>query len=262
MQNELVGRLSGWAALAALGVRYGTFFGLIALAASWTVFGFKPRWTRIGQSLALIAMAVLAMLVSGLLGNMARGEVLPFAGAMSLVAIGQWLLIAGLLWTMTAPRRVRLCRIQDLSPDLRAREAQFGIRDLLIATGVTAALLAVIRAVLSQSWPSSGMSSTPGALLIFGYLAACNAFVTMPLLAAPLLRRFGAAATLLALAFVALVTVCELTAWFRQIGPIHAVHGFSHRVVVWVMNYSQAAWVLAALVTLRADGYRLVATAV
>jgi len=259
MQPDLLGRWSGWVAVAAPAVQYGTFFGLIALAAGWTVFSFARPKARIFHSLVLVAMSVLAMCLGGLLGNVARGELLAFAGVIGLVAIAQWLMIAGLLWPLLATRNVRLCNVQDLTSVERAKSQQYGIREMLIATAVAAVLLGAIRWFLSQPWPSSLDSSASRTLLVFGYLAACNTFVMLPLLVSPLLRRFAMVSTLLALAFVAVVSVCELTALRQQFGPVHAAHAINLGVVCWLMNFTQAGWVLAALITFRADGYRLVA---
>ena len=96
-------------------------------------------------------------------------------------------------------------------------------------------------------------------VLTFAYLALCNVFVTMPLLVAPLLRRFALVCTLLALAFVTLVTVGENSALvFIERAPNNTQLIVWQRMY-WATNYFQAMWVLLALGTLRLGGYRLAA---
>jgi len=206
--------------------------------------------------MVLCGSALVAVLLNGLLSNMPDGQFPAFAGVFGLIAVGQWLLIAIPLWLLLTRRGISFRHVGELSPDVRATDQQFGIREILIVTAVTASLLSAIR-WLFASLPWAPDESMRRGLMIFGYLALCNVFVTLPLLVAPLLRRFAHVSTLIALAFIALITSCEVPA-FHQVER----NSTNERIVwitLWVMNYVQAMWVLMALGTLRAGGYRLAA---
>jgi hypothetical protein len=244
---------SSWSGQATGGLLFGTFFGLNGLAGAWMALGFAQWTTRFWQSMALLALTVVGVLINGLLSQMPGSEIPAFAAVMGLIALGQYLLIATPLLLLFTRRRLGWRHVQAWSSDEQRADQQFGIGEMLIVTAGTGLLFGVLR-LLVQSGPWTTESSLVRGLLIMGYLAACNVFVTLPLFIAPLLRRFALAATILALASIVVITACEIIAF-------HAVerNSSNERVVFWAMNYGQAMWVLLALGTLRAGGYRLAA---
>lgn len=244
----------------AVGMQFGSFFGLVALAAAWMAAGSPRPLVRIGQSLVLCALAVMGTLLGLLIAGMPQSQLAALAGVLGVVAIGQWLLMVCLFWPLMAMRSIRLRHIQDLPTDPRATKQQFAIREVLIVTALAAVFLGVIRWwVFSQQWEAERPTSRP--LFFFGYLTLCNILVCAPLLIAPLLRRHATVSTLVALAFVAVVTVYEIEGWFHQIGPTPWMYVPNHRRMFWSLNLFQAMWILLALGILRAGGYRLAAAA-
>lgn len=249
MQPSLFSRWA-WGREIATGLMVGTYFGVISLSAAWMAVGFGPRIARIWQSLAPCAIALVALVVNFLLGPMLGYELPVIVAVCGLAALGQWLLAVGTLSSLVTARNIRLRHASELSTDVAASDQQFGIRELLLATAGTAALLGAIRWLVQSHSTAPDVSMIRG-LVIFGYVVACNVFVVIPLLVGPLLRRFAGMSTLLALTFVAIVTSCEIAA-FRHFKSVS-----NETVVFWTINYVQAMWIVLVLGTVRAGGYRL-----
>jgi hypothetical protein len=254
-QDGFFGRVTLWGEAIGVGLLFGSFFGLVAVAAAWTVYGW--RW----PGLILCVPPVLAMVANGAVRGVGRDNLAGLAVAMSVAATSQFVVIAALLWPLLAFRGARLRHVQTLSADELAAKAQFGIRDLLVAIAVAAVLLAAIRWIVAQPWPNAPQHSIRRDLLVLGFVAVCNTLVSMPLLIAPLLRRFALATTIAALAFAVFVTACEVSAWISATGQ--TLPFYEHRFLYGfaAINAIQAFWILAVLGTLRAAGWRLVGRA-
>jgi len=252
-QPEYYARTSAGAPHVANGMRFANFLALIALAAFWTAAGFPRTVMRVVQALSVCAVAVFAAYLNACLENMSNPELLGFLGVLSLVALGQWALMVGLLWPLLAIRGIRLRHVQELSDDGWATK-QFAIRDIAALTIVVAIFLASLRWwIVSQQGANPSTSRT---IFFFGYLVLCNLLVTIPLFFAPLVRRHAIACTLMAVALVGLITVCEI-AIFLHYHQIPWPYNQNFRRMFWSMNCIQALWVLLAMGTLRLGGYRL-----
>ena len=260
-QHAIFGRVTLWGEAAGVGLMFGTFFGLAALAAAWTAYGAYSPLVRIAHSLILCALAVLALVANGAVRGTATNELASMAVAMSIAVVSQYGLSTALLWPIVSIRTARLRHLRSLSTEEIGANAQFGIRDLLVAIAVAAVLLATIRWIVSQPWPTTPQRSIRRELLVLGFVAACNTLVTLPLLVAPLFRRFALAATAVSQAFAIFVTACEASAWLSATGHTHPYyeHRFSYGFAA--INAVQSLWILAVLCTLRAAGWRLVGRA-
>lgn len=209
---------------------------------------------RIIQSLALCTMAVLAFLLNGWLGDVPTAELPALAGVFGLVALVQWMLMLGLFWPLLMMRGIRLHCLQDLPGDSPAKQKQFAIRELLIVTFAVAVFLGATRWwILSQQ---AADQSTNRTVYFYGYLVLSNLLLTIPLLVATVLRRYGVVLTLIACAFAGLVTVSEI-AVFLHYNPMPWPESQKFHRMFWTVNGVQALWVLLAMGALRLGGYRL-----
>jgi hypothetical protein len=251
-----------WAAAAVTGVQFGIFFGLILLAAAWTSLGSSPWRSRIWQSLLLGLLAVLAVLTNVLVGgwlwpgsrSLLAGSLLTTTGMYGIVALGQWLLVAVPLGLLRYQRKVCLRHTSDVPLSTFHADQQFGIREVIILTVLTAILLGAIRGLIQMKPWFPGYIDNLASL---GYLALCHVFFALPLLVAPLLRRFALVATVAAMALTAVVTASELAVYIQFMPPVNTIQVEIWREVTWAANSSQAIVVVAVLGTLRAGGYRL-----
>ena len=91
----------------------------------------------------------------------------------------------------------------------------------------------------------------------FAFVVATNVVLTLPLALAALLPRFALPACGVGLVSIALGTWAEfsLLGYFIPGGPRSPDPDVM--VMFWIMNFTQAAWVLAGLGILRRGGYRL-----
>ena len=121
---------------------------------------------------------------------------------------------------------------------------------MLVVTGLIAAILGGIRLALEVLTPE--FKAGGRTIVIYGYLVLCNLFVVLPMIVAPLLRRFALTCTLAGLGFVGLITAFEASG-FNQIesGPDDAW------AILLPLNFVQVGWVLLALYVVRRAGYRL-----
>lgn len=269
IQIRYLMRWGGWAQCVAFGSLSGTFVGLIALAAAYSIIGRGSLRSRLALSVLLCVAAVGAVPVHFLIGEVFvipyrrvdTSKLVSTAGLFSLFGIGQWLLVGGLLWIVIRMRSLRLSHVSEIPPDTGASDQQFGVRDVLLLTAVIGALLAAIR-WLPVAKTALGEGALGGGFAYFAYLALCNVFILLPLLVAPLLRRYALVATLVALVFVAVVTIGQNSAleWIAKV-PSSMQLLIWHRIA-WATNYVQALWVLLALGIVRAGGYRLAAAPV
>ena len=247
---DFFSRWSGWAGRISAGVLLGTFFGGTTLSAMWLVFGRKGYARRIGRWLACCLAIMAAMTVNCLVSIMPMGRVVPMSALFGAVAAVQSGLIAGLLWILGKTTGAHLRHLDELPSDILGADQQFGIRAVLIATGLIAAVLSGIRWALDLNIPES--SPDRRGIVIFGFLVLCNLFVVLPLIIGPLLRRFALTSTLAALGFVGLITALEVSG-INQIER-GAANAWS---ILLLLNYAQAGWVLLALCFVRRAGYRL-----
>jgi hypothetical protein len=236
--SSLAGQIGG-------GVMMGTFFGTTTLAAVWLAFGRQGFAGRIGQWLACCLAIMAAATVNMWMGGVPLDRVPPISALLSAVAVVQSALIASLLWILGKTTGIRLCHLDALPAD-----QQFGIRAVLVVTGLIAAILGGIRWALELHTPAP--SAVSRAVSIYGYLVLCNLFMVLPLIVAPLLRRFALACTLGAIGFVVLVTAFEVSG-LNQIerGPRDGL------LVLLPLNLAQVGWLVLALFVVRRAGYRL-----
>jgi hypothetical protein len=248
------GLFSRWSSVAGQlggGVLMGTLFGTITLFAIWVALGTTTLGGTITRSVVCCLAIGAAATINALIGGVPINRLPPLSMLFCVVAIVQCLLVTGLLWILGKASRARLCHLESLPSGVRTADQQFGIREVLVVTAIIAVLLGAIRLIL-QLAPGAASPLAQGAI-IWGYWVLCNVFIVVPVIVAPLLRRFALACTLIALVFVGVVTGLEVTALHRiEKGPDTGWIAFA------LGNYVQSAWVLLALVVLRYGGYRLV----
>ena len=249
--------LWNWGGVFAGGVQFGTFIGMTALAAGWIALGPSRLVARVGQSIGGCVVLFVALLFGSSLDGSAGPETPLLFGILAVALALQSILVAGTLSILARPKEIRLRHNHELSPEPQATDHQFGIRELLIATAVAAMLLGAIRWMIQ----SSSITERTWIRELYGiaFLLLSNVFITMPLLIAPLLRRYAFASTMFALAFVGLVTVVEQSAYLQMERPPSNVQVVVWQQFFWTMNGVQAIWMLLALGILRLGGYRLAA---
>jgi hypothetical protein len=228
-------------------VKLGTMFGQATLAAVFSALGPGLLVQRLTICTAWLVCLGFAWLFNVWLFPQPDPVIILTA------SFGQWLLAQGLLWLIVWRRGTRIgfdgCRAVHSPAGL-----QFGIRQLLILTAMTAALLGTGRALaptIQEALEGSSWREGP----VFAFVVTTNIFLTLPLVLGALLPRNALVAVTVGLGFVALATWCEVSLlWLFIPGPV----GIHSDVVVmfWLMNYLQAAWVLVPLSFLRLGGYR------
>jgi hypothetical protein len=236
-----------------IGIGYilGTMFGQTTLAAAWTALGpLKLIW-RLPLSMAWLALLVTAMTVN-FGGNGPEEFILVVAACL----LGQWMLVQLPLWGLALGYRLRLRHGSQAHLPVDRREGQFGIRQLMIFTAIVAVIFGVGRLVaanLSLQFNQGAAEGVP----IFIFLAVAAILVTLPLVLAMLLPRFGAISVALLLGLVALATAWELP----LLSTIHSGPGPDTMHLVWINGFT-AAWIIAFMAALRLSGYRLIASGV
>lgn len=244
-----VARLLGTGDAISLGMMYGTLSAPFALFGFWAVLGTQRLVVRLVLIFVGMATVALTLVIPILQAGEMRGLMLP--AILTLAGVTLSALVAAPLWQLTARRGIQLRHVNELSPVVRGADQQFGIRELLVITVITAALLGGVRWLI-EIRPILKSGSVGATIVFYIGMVVLIVFGLLPLLVAPLLRRFALPLTALGILLLAVGTVIEI--------PIaHRLGTISNKTwpVFWSMNFTQAAWLLATLGTLRAGGYRL-----
>ncbi|MCI0359688.1 MAG: hypothetical protein L0211_14520 [Planctomycetaceae bacterium] len=238
-----------------LGMMYGTLSVPFALCGFWAVLGTPRLAVRLVQVLAGMATVVMTLLFPQLVAGDVSLRRLLLPAVLSLAGVTLCLLVAGPLWLLTSRRGVRLRHVSDISPVVQGADQQFGIREVLVVTVTIAILLGAMRWLI-EIRPTAATGSAGEMIIFYVGMVVLNVFGLLPILIAPLLRRFALALTLIGMFLIAAGTAIEI--------PIaHRLGRVSSKAspIFWSMNLTQTAWVLLTLGTLRLGGYRLAAKA-
>ncbi|HUE73152.1 MAG TPA: hypothetical protein VMP01_19865 [Pirellulaceae bacterium] len=232
-----------------IGFWLGSMFGLTTLASAWAAFGPEPLLFRLPLSLVWVAMVIGAMLANVALYAVPASEL-----ASELVIIGsgllaQWLLVQLPLWGLVMFYGLRLRHIDSRPQQADLRERQFGIRQLMIFTGLVGVTLGIGRILVGAL---SNRFSIDGEGPIFVFLAVAAIVMTLPVLLAALLPRWAVPATVGMLLIVGLTTVVEVPLLDR----IHGGWGPDMWHFFWI-NAFTAGWIALVCVVVQRNGYRL-----
>lgn len=238
-----------------LGYLFGTMFGQTTLAGAWAAFGpFRWYWRLLLAPVWLLVLWVCVAINIGLHGG--PGDpwfLLLISGCL----IGQWILVLLPFAGLALGYRVQLMHRSDDAAGIdqgnKPRQLQFGIRQLMVLTGIVAVVLGVLRALvlaLVARLSDRGMGEAP----IFIFLAAAAVIMTVPLVMALLLSRWWIPATVAVLALTALATSWELP--LLSLLPRTAGPDTMHFVFI---NAFTAGWIVLILGIMRLRGYGLAA---
>ena len=233
----------------AIGFLLGTMFGQGTLVSAWTAFGPAPLVWRLPLSLLWLVLLVGALAVSVARSGGPNVEAIVVIGG---CLVGQWLLVQVPLWCLRLGYGVRLRHVDDTGFLLDPRDRQFGIRQLMIFTTIIAVILGAGRFLVTRLAPHLTLgTSGDGPLFIF--LAVAAIIVTLPLMLAALLPRLAVPAVISILVLVGLLTAWEIPLLSR----FHGGGGRPDTMHMVAINSVTAAWVLAVVVIVRFNGYRL-----
>jgi hypothetical protein len=229
-----------------IGALLGTLFGRTTVVAAWTALGPGPVLLRIPLGLLWIATDIVTVTLR------LRADVYPPDAGFTLVLgaclFSQWLGVQVPLWILAIAYRLRLRRPNESFAGGLQEDRQFGIRQLIIATTIVAAMLGIGRLVVQNT---SG-PSTDREWVILAFLGVAAVVASLPLVLAALLPRFALPAVLGVLMLIALATLWELPLLQQFPGG----SGPELMDLVWI-NVFTSAWILAFAVAIRWSGYSL-----
>lgn len=230
--------------ICATGYLFGSVFGNAIAASVWAALGPGSFLIRLPSSLLWLVVLSLAVI-----GNAwANGIPLSEGTIIAICLLGVWLLVQVPYWLLQGFGNVTLRNLRDPSAPERA---QYGVRQLLIFTGIVAVIFGVGRA--AAVWiPSLGDIGGLAHAIPFIYIALATVLLFLPLPLAILMPRYAASAVLGVMLLNALATLIELPLlkqFFPGPGP-QLMH------FVW-LNIFAAAWILAYGGLVRWAGYRL-----
>ena len=228
-----------------IGYLFGTLFGQATLAAAWTALGPMPLLWRLPLSLGWIAALSIAFMNNVLFNG---GPSMQIALVIAACLGVQWLLVQLPLWALAAGYGVWLRHWTD--PPQTVHDRQFGIRQVMILTGIVALVLGVCRWIVGETAGFFDDTDWRG-IVVFIFLTAAGIVLPLPLLISGLLPRHWLVASMVALFGIAVGTWIELPLAMilpsRGGGP-----DFWHLAFI---NGFQAAWVLAVVAIVRWCGY-------
>ena len=236
---------SGPLEYALIGYLIGTMFGQATLAAAWTALGPMPLLWRLPLSLAWIGALCVAFIINVVASS---GPDMQVALIIAACLGAQWLLVQIPLWGLAVGYGVWLRHWSD--PPQTVQDRQFGIRQVMILTGIVALVLGVCRWIAGETAVYFQNTDWQG-IIIFIFLTAAGIVMSLPLLIAGLLPRRWLVAVMVALFWIVVGTWIELPLVMilpnRGGGP-----DFWHLAFI---NGFQAAWVLAVVAIVRWCGY-------
>jgi hypothetical protein len=187
-----------------IGYLIGTMFGQATLAAAWTALGPMRLLWRLPLSFGWIAALSIAFIINVVGSN---GPNMQAALVISACLGAQWLLVQIPLWGLAVGYGVWLRHWSD--PPQTVQDRQFGIRQVMILTGIVALVLGVCRWIVGGAATQFRDPDWNG-IVIFIFLAAAGVIMSLPLLIAGLLPRYARVAIAVAwvLAVVGIVRGC------------------------------------------------------
>jgi len=231
-----------------LGFFFGSMFSQTTLAAAWAAFGPGALAWRIPLSLIWVSILVIAIAFNiGVNG----GPPLDFAALLGGCLFGQWFLLQFPFWGLVLRLGLRLQHMDDSPQDIKLRELQFGIRQLIIITAIVGVVLGIGRFAVT-TWGGRFGSNGAEPIVLFGFLAVASIVQSVPLLLATLMRRMVIPGVLVALALIVAVTVCEVPLLASIVGGSGAQT--THFIAI---NGLAAAAILSVVLVVRLNGYYL-----
>jgi hypothetical protein len=233
------------------GLILGSMFGQVSLSAAWCALGPFPLIRRLPLSFLWLAAIVVSFGCN--IAQQANSQgfqiLVVYGGSMLL----QWLLVQFPIWIVVARYGLRVGLPDEADRVSDSHGNQFGIREIMVLTALVAVVLGMGRLMLGGLQGEDDFSKWRD-ILIFVFLAAANAVISLPLLGSVLLPRRAIAATCGALVFAAFATALEMS----LIQVLSSGKGSPDELVIFAaINIFQAIWVLTVLSTLRIGGFNL-----
>jgi hypothetical protein len=229
------------------GIAMGTLFGHVTLAGSWCALGPVPLIWRLPLSLLWIASLVSAFALNWLFSNVSLD--LFFLVAITIGVLGQWFLVQAVLWALIFGADLRLRRLDMAEPYRRQRERQFGIKHLMTLVAIIAVVLGIGRMALRNLPYAFDIDSE---MPFIALLCGLAIVLTLPLLLAALLPRFGLLAVVATAMLIAPATEREISV-LKLFSPISG-GGLNFEYVIYC-NGMMGLWVLAFVFVVRVSGY-------
>jgi hypothetical protein len=236
-----------------VGLVLGSMFGQVSLSAAWCALGPFPLIRRLPLSFLWLAAIVVSFgsNVAQQANSHGFQVLVVYGGGMLL----QWLLVQFPIWIVVARYGLRVGLPDEASLVRDSRGNQFGIREIMVLTALVAVVLGLGRLMLGGLQGKDDFSKWRD-IVIFAFLAAANAVISLPLLGSILLPRRAITATCGALVFAAFATALEMSL-LQLLNPGKGQP--DEHVVFAAINVFQAIWVLTVLSILRIGGFNLVA---
>jgi hypothetical protein len=233
------------------GFLLGTIFGQTALAAAWCALGPFSLVRRLPLSFTWLAAIVVSFGC-----NIARSRnpnglavLLVYGGSVLL----QWLLVQAPIWILVIRYGLRVNDGENSASASGKGDQQFGIRQVMILTALVAIVLGIGRFMLGGLKADGSFKDWRG-IAMFAFLTVSNAIISIPIIAAALVRRSPVPAICGALLLVAFTTAIEVSL-LTYLVP--ATLGPQFDWTLPLINVFHCGWVLAVLLILRSGGFRL-----
>lgn len=236
------------------GVVFGCVMGQTLLAAAWTSLGPLKFLNRLGLSLLWIAIVLSANIVGYFHRMLPSSGSDAYISGMILLGIcifGQWLLVQIPLWLLYIMTAARLQVPESDASALNLRYRQFGIRQLMIFTGIISLLLAIGRIIVPLI---KDRMSDDNDIAVVCFVFIANSLLMLPLLLASLLTQRRLIATGISLALIAIGTAIAVP-WCTQLVK------YPIPQLAWFFIFSNsisALWILIVTYLARRSGYRLI----
>lgn len=230
--------------ICATGYLFGSVFGNAIAASAWAALG--PGSFLIRLPLSLLWLVVLSLAVIG--NAWTNGIPLSEGTIVAICLLGAWLLVQVPYWLLQGFGNLTLQNLREPSAPERA---QYGVRQLLIFTGIVAVIFGAGRA--AAVWiPSLSDLGGLAHAIPFIYIALATVLLFLPLPLAILMPRYAGYAIFGMFLLNVIATLIELPLlkqFFPGPGP-QLMH------FVW-LNIFATVWILAYCGLIRWGGYRL-----
>lgn len=232
----------------AVGYLLGSIFGQSVLASAWMALGPGKLMLRAPLSILWCVLLAIAFAINVGLYFPSATEILI---VMAICIAGIWALAQAPFWCLRYPGGLRVARAED---PLRTEDPpQYGIGQLLIFTTLVAALFGAGRAAISLL-PQVQNLSTYREASIFVALSVAAVLISLPLVPALLLPRYGWLAAFAVIVLIALATWWELPLFNQVFKTAGGGPQFMHFVAI---NFATVLWIVLLVAVLRSGGYRL-----
>lgn len=232
---------------------FGTIFGQVSLAATWTALGPFSLATRLPLSVAWIAALVISL-------GFFFARLGPAEGLLVMLLIfgatfvGLWVLVQTPLWLAVAFYGVKIRHREVMQSGFDYRDHQFGIRQVMLLTFIVGVVMGVGRWLVGSLTQDKFVTNVSG-FSTFCFIVLCHALIALPLVTAALLPTRMPIGVCLALLMVAVETWLEIPLYHFIEG---SKRGSPEDSMLWIVSGVQALWILGIVFLLRAGGFGLV----